>query len=117
MSVEAKPWPLSKLPAFQGETHQGCMNCRKAGHLAPMDMLVGVGFGQAQLLKDGVVMYDEINVTDDDGYLSVEGAEAMAAVDPDHDWRIVINAPLHGETYQRHGKAQWVLVDSNRGFA
>lgn len=50
-------------------------------------------------------------------YWTVSRAERLARQDPDHDWRIVLYGPLHGEVYQRHGRNQWVLVESNEGFA
>lgn len=50
-------------------------------------------------------------------YWTVSRVERLARQDPDHDWRIVLYGPLHGEVYQRHGKSQWVLVESNQGFA
>lgn len=50
-------------------------------------------------------------------YWDVAEAEKLAATDPDHDWRIVLFGPLHGEVYQRHGPGQWMLVEKNEGFA
>lgn len=50
-------------------------------------------------------------------YWDVARAEEAAALDPDHDWRIVLFGPLHGEVYQRHGPDQWMLVEKNEGFA
>lgn len=50
-------------------------------------------------------------------YWTVSRVERLARQDPDHDWRIILYGPLHGEVYQRHGKSQWVLVESNQGFA
>lgn len=50
-------------------------------------------------------------------YWTVSRVERLARQDPDHDWRIVLLGPLHGEVYQRHGRNQWVLVESNQGFA
>jgi len=47
---------------------------------------------------------------------TVAQAEKVAAADPDHDWRIVLYAPLHGEVYQRQD-GRWVLVEKNDGFA
>jgi hypothetical protein len=44
-------------------------------------------------------------------------AEKVAKADPDHDWRIVLYGPLHGEVYQRHAPGEWVLVEKNKGFA
>lgn len=50
-------------------------------------------------------------------YWTVRDVERLAKKAPDHDWRIVLYGPLHGEIYQRHGKGKWVLVESNQGFA
>lgn len=47
----------------------------------------------------------------------MKDAEAAALADPDHDWRIVLFGPLHGEVYQRHGPGEWMLVEKNEGFA
>jgi hypothetical protein len=61
------------------------------------------------------------SVTDPDApveeYWDVEEVEKLAAADPDHDWRIVMYSPLHGEVYQRHGPGEWNLVEKNEGFA
>lgn len=50
-------------------------------------------------------------------YWEVSDAEKAAAADPEHDWRIVLFGPLHGEVYQRHGPEEWNLVEKNEGFA
>lgn len=49
-------------------------------------------------------------------YWDFAEVEKLAAADPDHDWRVVMFGPLHGEEYQRHGPDQWVLVVKNEGF-
>lgn len=46
----------------------------------------------------------------------VAQAERVAKRDPDHDWRIVLYGPLHGEVYQRQD-GEWLLVEKNEGFA
>ena len=43
--------------------------------------------------------------------------ERQAAADPDHDWRIQWYGALRGETYQRHGPNEWLLVATDEGFA
>ena len=84
---------------------------------APPWMPIAVGFGQALVTMDGKVVYDGEKIMDRGGepYL-VEDVELIAAIDPDHDWRIIMDGPLCGETYQRQGD-QWVMVDKNKGFA
>lgn len=86
-----------------------------------MDKMIAVGFGSATLERDGEVMLDGEAMSQDaeswDDVPTFTTAEHLAASDPDHDWRVVLHGPLHGETYQRHGPEEWVLVETNEGFA
>ena len=70
----------------------------------------------AALVKDGEIVWMEHNHEWDE-CMTVAQAEELAAADPDHDWRIVLDGPLQGLTYQRHGQMRWVLVAKNQGFA
>jgi len=74
-------------------------------------------FTHAALHKDGKPVWSELNDVTDDELMTGADAEALAAQDPDHDWRIVLHGPLAGRTYQRHGPGEWVLVEMNQGFA
>ena len=94
----------------------GCMNCGYQYDVAPMDMRIAVGFGDALVTKDGKILYDENNIEDENAFWTTQNAEDLARKDPDHDWRIVLNAPLSGRTYQRHGDDQWMLIEKNMGF-
>lgn len=109
-----------KLP-FVGEMRGNpCLQCPDPRAELPPYSVVAVGFGDAHLERDGEVLWDENR--DGEGLdwgdmMTCAKAEEMAAADPDHDWRIVKHGPLHGETYQRHGKGRWVCVEQNQGFA
>jgi hypothetical protein len=81
-----------------------------------MDSVVAVGFGDAYLERDGHMVLNGEDPRRED-YLTVQECETLAAQDSDHDWRIVMFGPLHGEVYQRQGDAQWVCVERNKGFA
>jgi hypothetical protein len=110
----------TKQPAIDPkDLYIGCLNCSTATMKAPMDMPIAVGFGMASLMRDGEVLYDEMQVERGErkDWMTVGEAEAMAAADPDHDWQIVKHGPLHGETFQRHGPEEWVCIESNMGFA
>lgn len=48
--------------------------------------------------------------------LHLKDIEADARLDPDHDWRAIFNLALRGGTYQRQSQ-QWILIESNQGFA
>lgn len=105
----------------------GCLNCNHAITLTfPPDAEIAVGFGMAACLKDGLPVLEEPQMRFDENdepidedleYPTGADAEALAAADPNHDWRIQIEGPLSGRTYQRQGANNWVLVEQNRGFA
>jgi hypothetical protein len=110
-----------KAEPYKGTVHHGCLNCVGTHDVAPMDMLIAVGFGSAVATKDGQIVYDEQEAMrgggDFDDLATLQQIEDMAVADPDHDWRVVLHGPLRGREYQRHDAAHWVLVDSNQGFA
>lgn len=93
-----------------------CPHCPPIPTQAPMDKLIAVGFGFASVARDGEQVIDCENPPGEE-YLTFADAEAMAAIDPDHDWRVILYGPLHGETYQRQGVEQWVCIERNEGFA
>lgn len=104
-----------KLPALEG-THGGCLNCGPRPSLFPMDGRIAVGFGDASLTRDGEHVWSEDGREWDD-CMTGEQAEALAAADPDHDWRISLFGPMSGREYQRHGTREWALVSQDMGFA
>ena len=80
-----------------------------------MEMWIAVGFGSAYAMKGDETIYEE-NVTSDK-VMTVGELEALAAADPEHDWRFVKFGPMHGETFQRQGEGRWICIESNQGFA
>lgn len=85
------------------------------------DRMIAVGFGDAQLTRDSEIVYCERKWKREgrckswDDYWTFAKAAYMATCEPDHDWRIVLRAPLWNETYQWQGR--WVLVENGNGFA
>lgn len=107
--------PVELMPAIEGGQPSPCLCCgSRESQLCP-EARISVGFGMAALTKNGECVWME----DDEWHecMTVAQAEELAAADPDHDWRIVLDGPLRGSTYQRHGEMQWVLVAKNQGFA
>jgi hypothetical protein len=109
-----------KLKPLEGRINP-CLCCPPIEAKACLKKIVAVGFGAAFLSRDGQVVVDgeEIYSKSKDGkrLFTFRRAENMAAKDPNHDWRIVLHGPLHGETYQRQGEKTWLLVEKNQGFA
>lgn len=106
-------------PLARGAQQCGCLNCGPKPNRLNLRQRIAVGFGDAYASRDGAVVLREAHgphVTDKDSP-TVQQAENMARKDPNHDWRIRFYGPLSGQTYQRHGRNEWVLVDTDRGFA
>lgn len=108
-----------KLPAIeQKNVRTACLCCGTPAAVFPDDGIIAVGFGCAQLTRDGDLVWEEPQGPDDEEeFMTGAQAEELAAADPDHDWRIMIYGPLSGRTYQRHAPGSWVMVEQNEGFA
>lgn len=78
---------------------------------------IAVGFGFAALTKNSEVIWQEDSSKEYDECMLYDEAEAMAAADPDNDWRIHLEAPLSENHYQRQGEKCWVLYKTGEGFA
>ncbi len=113
MKTQPTAWKLLP-PVAAKDIHIGCLCCSTACQVAHMDMVIAVGFGMANVTRDGVPVYEEPR---EGPYWTVQDAENAALGDPDHDWQIMKEGALHGETFQRHGPGRWVCVESNEGFA
>lgn len=111
----APPVKWEPLPALEGKPNP-CMHCPPIRPALALDRTIAVGFGYAGVTRDGHGIWEEMGVDWEDCW-TVARAESLAKRDPDHDWRIVMHGPMHGETYQRQGPASWVLVEKNEGFA
>lgn len=82
--------------------------------LLHMDKIIAVGFGAANLTKDGWQVYYEDKTRP---LMSVAQAEELASKDPHHDWQIALVAPLWEAYFQRQGEGQWVMYKKGAGFA
>lgn len=88
--------------------------------IADLDRPIVIGFGEAVLYKNGKQVIDGEKFyrdSEEQIYFTFFDAENIAKSDRDNDWRVVLNGPLRGCTYQRHGVDKWVLIETNIGFA
>lgn len=105
-----------------GKAHYACPRCPPPPTQAPMDKIIAVGFGSAFVSRDGEQVLDgeqrmDREMKGEGEYVTFADAERLAVMDPDHDWRVVLHGPLHGETYQRQGAGVWLCIERNDGFA
>lgn len=105
-----------RLPPVERPGIPGCATSGSTPTTLDEDALIMVGFGWAGVTRDGVTMWSEGPGDDVPDCWTVRHAEALAAQDPDHDWRIIYQRPLSGATYQRQGDGRWVLVEVDRGL-
>lgn len=105
-----------KEKPYEGRIHRGCNCCPPIQNIACMKTLVAVGFGYAMILKDSEEIYREDYYKGDETP-TLKMFEDMAQKDPDHDWRMILFAPLRDQEYQRQGQNEWVLIKSGIGFA
>lgn len=97
--------------------HGGCLHCGYQYDIAPKEMLIAVGFGEATVTKNGEEIYNEMLIMNEEELWTLEDAEKEALKDEDNDWRIHLVAPLSERHYQRQGKDNWVLYEKGQGFA
>lgn len=115
MSEHPEWW---KEPIHPNGTVIGCLNCGDTPHLLPMDTRLYNGFGGWTVFRDGKVFFsDEARDKEWDEWKRLSEIEESAKADPNHDWIAEVFLPLRGASYQRHGENEWVLVETNIGFA
>jgi hypothetical protein len=82
--------------------------------LAP-EALIAVGAGYAALTRDGAPVF-EAACGEVEHALSVGEAEALAAAEPDRDWRIHLVGPLDERHYRRRADGRWALYRRGHGL-
>lgn len=108
-------WKGKLQPPYYGPIHQGCLSCPQVERIASLDMIIAVGFGVARVTRGKKIIFQE--QYNDEDFHRLSEFEEMAKRDPDHDWRVLLDAPLRAGEYQRHGDGKWVLIASGEGFA
>jgi hypothetical protein len=105
---------MPKLPPLEHAPRSGCLNCPPKPTRLNLNDYLDPGFGYVRVQRDGEDILFDVR-----GEIARPGrrAENAARKDPDHDWRIVIESGMGGVVYQRHGRNEWVAVESLRGFA
>ena len=89
----------------------GCLNCGAPPIILPSRACLAVGFGMVWVERDDQTLW-----AGDDEEMTALRWTRKANADPEHDWRIRFDGPMHGETYQ-HQDGKWIMVETNLGFA
>lgn len=98
--------------------------------VAPLDMIVAVGFGLAEVARDGKLVVDGERAArydlpaavrrrfcNDEGYVTLRKVERFAAKRPRSLWTVHIRGPLWDATWERRRPGKWVCTSAGDGFA
>ena len=98
--------------------YHGCLCCGGTEKVLDLETRLYQGFGGWNITKDGKLYFEEPNIDKTwEEFKTLKEIENEAKKDPNHDWRAILDLPLRGGQYQRHGDDKWVLIESNMGFA
>jgi hypothetical protein len=81
-----------------------------------MDTVLYQGFGGYHAEHDGKVVYWPRSDLEWDKFKTVAHIERKARRNAKGIWRIVLNNPLRGATWERR-RGKWHLIKTNNGFA
>ena len=105
------------LPPYTGKKPIGCLNCGGTYSKLPMRTRLYNDFGGYRITKNSELFFMEKVNTPFHKCKTLSWVERRAKLEPDADWRCIMDLPLRGGTYQQQGKSKWVLVEVNNGFA
>ena len=74
-------------------------------------------FGGYMIIKDGNLYFMEDSKKEFKDCKTLSYIERRANLEPEADWRCIIDLPLRSAEYQRQGKSKWVLIKKGNGFA
>jgi hypothetical protein len=83
------------------------------GSICPLDTVIKVGFGTAQITKNGKIYYDGEKDEEDK---TLEYFEEVARQETG-SWKLVMEAPLWDAIWERQDINKWVCIKAGQGFA
>ena len=95
----------------------GCLNCPHTEDILAMDTVLYQGFGGYHVTKNGKLFYMGNSNDEWESFKKLSQIERQAKKEPKSHWRVVLNNPLRGATWRRNIKGQWILIETNQGFA
>jgi hypothetical protein len=94
----------------------GCANCGYTHSELSMRTKLYNLFGGWRIVKDGELYFIEDSDTEYDESKTLQYIENRAKLQPDCDWRAILDLPLRNAEYQRQN-GKWILIKKGMGFA
>lgn len=95
----------------------GCLCCPQTEDILPMDTVLYWGFGGYKVYKNGKMFYMGKPDAKWESYKTLKKIEREAKKYPRSKWVVELNNPLRGAKWKRNSKGEWVLFETNQGFA
>ena len=95
----------------------GCLHCGYTESVLPMRTRLYNSFGGYMITKYGELYFMENSQKEFHDNKTLIYIENRAKLQPDADWRCILDLPLRSAEYQRQGKSKWVLIKKGQGFA
>ncbi len=95
----------------------GCLCCPGTEDVLSMNTVLYYGFGGYTVYKNTKVFYEGKHDQEWEEYKTLEQIEIEARKSPRSKWKVVLDNPLRGATWKRNSKGEWILIETNAGFA
>lgn len=98
-------------------TRGGCGCCPRTGDILGIDTVLYNGFGGYHVEKDGQTYYQGDPNGEWERFKTLAQIEEEAKKDPHVLWKVILNNPLRGAVWGRKENGEWILLETNQGFA
>jgi len=84
-----------------------------------MNTVLYYGFGGYTVKKNGELFYEGDPQGEWDSFKKLRDIEKEAKEEPKSKWEVILYDPLNGATWTRNRlkKGEWILTETNEGFA
>jgi hypothetical protein len=95
-----------------------CAHCPQTEEKLDPQTIFYYGFGGYHVEKDGKLFYrGNVESENPDDWKTLAEIELLAKESPDAHWKVILNNPLRGATWERALNGDWILTETNNGFA
>ena len=115
LNIQSREW--FKKGIDMKKVNHGCLCCGGTSESLPLDTIMYDGFGGWVVTMDGKVVSIPKEYEEAEPLQFYEDMAQKEDPEFEKEWLATVYLPLRGATYQRHGKNQWTLIESNEGFA
>jgi len=94
-----------------------CLHCPESEDVLAMDTVLYYGFGGYSVRKNGKLFYEGDPAGEWESFKTLKQIERQAKKEPKAKWEVKLDNPLRGATWQRNKNGEWILKETNQGFA